>query len=97
MPQIWMTYDELAALLPCQPADARNHAIALNLARRKSRDGHTRVKLDAALNARFFDQMLALWTDRQMQACAADLRMMRDRMAAYEDIDAAPKRAMASR
>jgi hypothetical protein len=53
MPQIWMTYDELATLSNCAPADARMRAIHLSLDRRKSRDGATRVKLDLALTAKF--------------------------------------------
>ena len=54
MPQIWMTYDELATLCECSGSEARLRAIHLSLDRRKSRDGTTRVKLDLALTARFF-------------------------------------------
>lgn len=54
MPQIWMTYDELAMLSGCTPTEARMRAIHLSLHRRKSRDGATRVKLDLALTAKFF-------------------------------------------
>ena len=54
MPQIWMTYDELATLCDCTSGDARLRAIHLSLDRRKSRDGATRVKLDLALTAKFF-------------------------------------------
>ncbi|UPK25729.1 MULTISPECIES: hypothetical protein [unclassified Bradyrhizobium] len=54
MPQIWMTYDELATLSGCTPAEARLRALHLSLDRRKSRDGATRVKLDLALTAKFF-------------------------------------------
>jgi len=53
MPQIWMTYDELATLCECSGSEARLRAIHLSLDRRKSRDGTTRVKLDLALTARF--------------------------------------------
>ena len=55
MPQIWMTYDELARLNGCSAAEARMQALHLSLDRRKSRDGNTRVKLDLALMARFFE------------------------------------------
>ncbi|HEV2154430.1 hypothetical protein [Bradyrhizobium sp.] len=55
MPQIWMTYDELATLSGCSAADARMQAMHLSLDRRKSRDGNTRVKLNVALMARFFE------------------------------------------
>ena len=54
MPQIWMTYEELARLCDCSSSDARLRAIHLSLDRRKSRDGATRVKLDLALTAKFF-------------------------------------------
>ena len=53
MPQIWMTYDELAALCECTGSEARLRAIHLSLDRRKSRDRATRVKLDLALTAKF--------------------------------------------
>ena len=55
MPQIWMTYDELATLSGCSAAEARVQALHLLLDRRKSRDGNTRVKLNPALMARFFE------------------------------------------
>ncbi|MBR0963663.1 hypothetical protein JQ554_06070 [Bradyrhizobium diazoefficiens] len=55
MPQIWMTYDELAALNGCSAAEARMQALHLSLDRRKSRDGNTRVKLNLVLMARFFE------------------------------------------
>lgn len=55
MPQIWMTYDELATLSCCSAAEARMQAMHLSLDRRKSRDGNTRVKLNLALMARFFE------------------------------------------
>jgi hypothetical protein len=53
MPQVWMTYDELATLSGCSAAEARLQAQHLSLDRRKSRDGNTRVKLNLALTARF--------------------------------------------
>lgn len=55
MPQIWMTYDELATLSGCSAAEARMQAMHLSLDRRKSRDGNTRVKLNLALMARFLE------------------------------------------
>lgn len=55
MPQIWMTYDELATLSGCSAAEARVQALHLSLDRRKSRDGNTRVKLSPALMGRFFE------------------------------------------
>lgn len=55
MPQIWMTYDELATLSGCSAAEARMQAMHLSLDRRKSRDGSTRVKLNLALMVRYFE------------------------------------------
>lgn len=55
MPQIWMTYDELATLSGCSATEARVLALHLLLDRRKSRDGNTRVKLDFGLMTRFFE------------------------------------------
>lgn len=46
MPQIWMTYSEVAALLGCDGDRARIQAMQRSLDRKKSRDGLTRVKLD---------------------------------------------------
>jgi hypothetical protein len=54
MPQIWMTYDELAALLGCETDDARIQVVERSLDRKKSRDGLTRVKLDVRWMAKFF-------------------------------------------
>jgi hypothetical protein len=54
MPQIWMTYSEIAALLGCDADDARIQAILRSLDRKKSRDGLTRVKLDLVWMARFY-------------------------------------------
>lgn len=55
MPQIWMTYCEFGTLCGFSAADARLQAQHLCLDRRKSRDGNTRVKLNAALMVRFFE------------------------------------------
>jgi ribosomal protein L20 len=54
MPQIWMTYGEIAALLGCEADDARTQAIQRALDRKKSRDDLTRVKLDLLWMARFY-------------------------------------------
>ena len=57
MPQIWMTYDELATLNGCSAAEAQLQAQHLSLDRRKSRDGNTRVKLNLSLMGRFFESI----------------------------------------
>jgi hypothetical protein len=55
MPQIWMTYAELATLIECDPNEARKRAIEQMLDRKKSRDGHTRVKLNLPLTSLFMN------------------------------------------
>ena len=54
MPQIWMTYGEIAGLLGCDEGVARTRAAIRSLDRKKSRDGLTRVKLDQHCMALFF-------------------------------------------
>jgi hypothetical protein len=53
MPQIWMTYDEIAGLLGCSADAARAKAVYRSLDRKKSRGGLTRVKLDSEWTAHF--------------------------------------------
>lgn len=53
MPQIWMTYDEIAELIGSDADAARAQAMHRSLDRRKSRDGLTRVKLDLEWTTRF--------------------------------------------
>jgi hypothetical protein len=72
MPQIWMTYDELATLSGCTAAEARLQALQLSLDRRKSRDGNTRVKLSPALMGRFFETIRE--TDPALDDAIAALR-----------------------
>ena len=55
MPQIWMTYDELASLCGCGVDDVKLRVSHLSLDRKKSRDGITRIKLNLALTAMFFE------------------------------------------
>lgn len=82
MAQIWLTYEELAALIGCDRATARAAAIAVRLHRRKSRDGETRAKLTPSLTEAFFDRVLARRLDLETTAYAGDLRTMHQRMAA---------------
>jgi len=72
MPQIWMTYDELATLSGGSAAEARVQAMHLSLDRRKSRDGNTRVKLNLALMARFFETIRE--TELDLDEAVAALR-----------------------
>ena len=80
MAQIWLTYEELAALMGCDRAAARAAAIAIRLDRRKSRDGETRAKLTPSLTEAFFDRVLARRLELEITGCAGDLRTMHQRM-----------------
>ena len=91
MPQIWMTYEELGALMDCDATAARAKAAAMPLDRRRSHDGYTRAKLNAMLTAIFLDRVARHWLDREIASCAADLFAMRNRMAARpNDAEQAP-------
>jgi hypothetical protein len=79
MPQIWMTYDELATLSGCSASEARLQALHLSLDRRKSRDGNTRVKLNLALMARFFETIREAEVD--LDEAIAALRQTHRQMA----------------
>lgn len=60
MPQIWMTYQELADMLDCEVQDVRLHVHRECLDRKLSRDGKTRIKLDGPLIALFLERLRAL-------------------------------------
>lgn len=90
VPQIWLTYDELATLMGSNLADARRAALAIRLDRRKSRDGQTRAKLTPSLADALLDGMLRQRLEQEIAACAGDLRAMRERMAMGPAL-AAPK------
>ncbi|MGJ4996984.1 hypothetical protein ACQR0Z_21355 [Bradyrhizobium sp. HKCCYLS3077] len=81
MPQIWLTYDEFAALVACAPDDARSKALAMGLDRRQSRDGLTRVKLTQMLTDLFLDAVVQRRLNEELAACVHDLRTMQARMA----------------
>jgi hypothetical protein len=83
VPQIWLTYDELAALMNCDATGARGAAVAIGLDRRKSRDGQTRAKLTPPLAAAFLQGILRQGFEQEMAACAGDLRAMHERMAGH--------------
>jgi hypothetical protein len=83
VPQIWLTYDELAALIGCDTTAARATASAMPLDRRKSQDGHTRAKLNAKLTEMFLGQLARHWINREMAIRAGDLHAVRERMSVY--------------
>jgi hypothetical protein len=81
VPQIWLTYDELATLIGCDPQAARMAASAIPLDRRKSHDGHTRAKLNPQLTEIFLDRLARQWIDRVLVGCAGDLADLHAKMA----------------
>ena len=80
MPQIWMTYDELATLCGCSPVEARDQARYLSLPRRKCSDGTTRAKLNATLAMKYFATIRE--QDFDLDGAIAALREMHRQMAA---------------
>lgn len=58
MPQIWMTYDELASLLECDGQDVRETVLRNEWHRRRSGDGLTRVKLPPDAASRYIESEL---------------------------------------
>jgi hypothetical protein len=81
MPQIWLTYDELATLMGCETAEARSAAAAVHLDRRRSRDGQTRAKLSPSLTEAFLNSLLQRRIDLEIAAGADNLRAIRAQMA----------------
>ena len=81
MPQIWLTYDELAALMNCDAAGARRAAMTIGLDRRRSRDGQTRAKLTPPLMDAFLERLLRERIERDIAACASALRAKHQQMA----------------
>lgn len=78
MPQVWMTYQELGILCGFSAEEARIQAQQLLLDRRRSRDGNTRVKLNAALIARFLETIRE--PDREIDLAIAALREAHQQM-----------------
>ena len=83
VPQIWLTYDELAMLIDCHPDDAPGAATVARLDRRRSRDGTTRVKLTPFLVEAFLDRILREREESRIASDARALRMVHGKMAAY--------------
>jgi hypothetical protein len=79
MPQIWMTYDEIADLIGGDAHEARRHSIDQDLDRKKSRDGQTRVKLHQPLVTMFLAKIRA--TDSALDEAARELREIHNDMA----------------
>lgn len=78
MPQIWMTYGEIADLLGCTAEAARAQAMIRSLDRKSSRDGLTRVKLDSDWTAHF---ITAVRANPALDQAIRDLQTIRSEMA----------------
>jgi hypothetical protein len=79
MPQIWMTYDEIAGLLGNSADAVRAQVLNRSLDRKKSRDGLTRVKLDSDWTAHFVAAIRD--ADPILDEAIRDLRTIRSEMA----------------
>jgi hypothetical protein len=90
MPQIWMTYREIADMLDCDADMARISTIQRALDRKKSRDGLTRVKLDPELTAKFIEVIRD--ADADLDRAIHELRGMHQEMSRghQRDIEHAP-------
>jgi len=67
-----MTYEELAGMLDCSVAAAREHAHVERLDRKISRDGKKRAKLNASLAATFIARIKTI--DLAMDQAVEELR-----------------------
>jgi hypothetical protein len=72
MPQIWMTYEELAGMLDCSVVEARKQILLQKLERKLSGDGKKRVKLSIGLIRVFIDCVKA--DERSLDRAIADLK-----------------------
>jgi hypothetical protein len=72
MPQIWMTYEELAGMLDCTVSEARERVHLERLDRKISRDGHKRAKLSLAMIGIFIEWLKTI--DHATDRAVDDLR-----------------------
>ena len=72
MPQIWMTYEELAGMLDCSVAEVRERTLLQKLDRKLSRDGKKRVKLSVELAGVFINRVKA--SESSLDRSINDLR-----------------------
>jgi hypothetical protein len=83
MPQIWMTYGELADLMECSPKRASDYGRQEGLDRKTSRDGKIRVKLNLALMELFVSRIRTS-SAQPLDEAIQDLRHVHARMLGYE-------------
>ena len=70
MPQIWMTYEELAGVLDCTVMEARERVHLERLDRKISRDGKKRAKLSLEMTGIFIKRLKTI--DHAMDRRAVD-------------------------
>ena len=68
MPQLWLTYEELADQLSCTPEEARSVALDRSWSRKRSRDGHSRVLLPRDLMRAYIAKAARHWSAVDEQA-----------------------------
>jgi len=78
MPQIWMTYEELAGMLDCTVMEAREIVHLERLDRKISRDGKKRAKLSITLIGMFIERLKT--GEFVMNYAVDDLRRVHDLM-----------------
>jgi hypothetical protein len=78
MPQIWMTYEELAGMFDCTVVEAREIVHLERLDRKISRDGKKRAKLSITMVAMFIERLKT--GEFVMTNAVDDLRRVRDLM-----------------
>jgi len=76
MPQIWMTYDELAGMLDCTVIEARERIHLERLDRKISRDGKKRAKLNPEMVGIFIARLKTI--DSGVDRAVEDLRRVHD-------------------
>ena len=78
MPQIWVTHEELAAILDCTVQQARERVRLDGLDRKLSRDGKRRAKLSMELTGVFIERLKS--ADRAI----ANLRKLHALLSEYD-------------
>ncbi|WP_298965346.1 hypothetical protein [uncultured Methylobacterium sp.] len=87
MPQIWLTYDEMADHFGCSATEARSGAISQGWRRRRCSDGATRVKL-------LPDMALEYMRAQVVKHSAGTVRDLKALAASFERSPAAPPLAL---
>jgi hypothetical protein len=82
MPQIWMTYDEVADLLGCDAEQAYERGLQERLDCKISRDGQRRVRLNPTLVGFFLDRVRA--QPNPIDGAIDELRRVHGLMTGYD-------------